>query len=185
MIMGDTVFRSLGQQSASKLLRSIKPGCIIDCVGQPASLDRDDAGTSSPDSEEVAEGQPRAVCETCIEFVAWSVQIVCPRVVSSRSNALPPQLLATLTSPLSRVQRIEDSGVRLSQSSSALGAIAQRKNKQNPAPARPMQKYKCPLSENDIVEVSYGIYVDECCCIVLLEAVRKEMHPSNSALSCL
>ena len=152
MIMGDTISHSLGQQSASKLMRRVKPGCIIDCVGAPASADE---GTSTAVDSQSGTGssgssQGRA---SSIEFVAESVTIVSPRVVSSRGAAPPLQLLAALTSPLSRVRGVEGGSMRLPQSSSAQSAGAHRKNRQAASASRPVQMYKCPLPDSDIIEV--------------------------------
>lgn len=125
--MGDTISQSLGQQSASKLMRSVKPGCVVDCVGSPAK-----------DAEDNQHGSSSAIC---LEFVALSVQIVAPRVVSSRGNALPLQLIATLN-PLAQMKDLQDGGVSSFLGSPALNAVAQRKRRQKPAPARPIKKYK-------------------------------------------
>lgn len=148
MIMGDNLSRSLGQQTASKVMRSVKPGCIIDCVGRPASIKVDPASCISNTEGDESRDPSHGSSEACMEFAAVSVQIVSPRVMSSRGSALPLQLLATLTSPLSRIQGIQEGAVRLSLDSS----ILQRKNKQHAAPAR-LPKYECPLSEDNIIEV--------------------------------
>jgi hypothetical protein len=114
MFMGDTISRSLGQQSASKLMRSMQPGCIIDCVGRPALGELHQASRTDYAGGELRDRSHSSGSDACTEFVALSVQIVSPRAVSSRGNAMPLQLLSTLTIPLSRVQRIEGDVARLS-----------------------------------------------------------------------
>ena len=178
MIMGDTISRSLGRQSASKLMRDVKPGCIIDCMGRPASLDEHtstDSDTSMRASSDSS--HTRGSSEACIEFVAESVTIVSPRVVSSRGNALPLQVLAALASPLYRVRGIDGGAMRLPQSSSALSAVAHRRKTGTTASSRPVQKYKCPLPDSDIIEVRYRCS--------MADANKLFLQPRrNSACSC-
>lgn len=142
MIMGATLARRIGEQSASKLMRSIKPGCIIDCVGRPAEA----AAVAAAAPRAAAAPAPAAVAE----FAAVSVSVVLTGAMSRRSEGMPLQTLAGLSNPLVAAGDAAGSG-------RGFPALARRPARVAGKGKERLEVYRCPLAEQDIVLVQLSM----------------------------
>lgn len=137
MLMGATLTRRIGEQSASKLVRSVKPGCIIDCVGRPAA--------DSPEGPSRGAGGAADVAE----FVAVSVVVVLVGALGRRSGGgVPLELLSDLSNPLVEISAaVVASGRAGAKGFAARPVRAPGKGKER------FEVYESPLADEDIVLV--------------------------------
>lgn len=138
MIMGETLVRRSGEQSASKLMRSVKPGCIVDCIGRPASA--------------AAAAAPPGARAGMLEFAAVSVTVVLAGAVSARGGSVPLQTLSDLANPLSTVN-----AAARAPGGPGFQPTLRRSLRANGTGRDEVDVYKCPLPAQDIVLVRHGI----------------------------
>lgn len=136
--MGATLTRRIGDQSASKLMRSVKPGCIIDCVGRPAAHSPAvPAGTGS--AADVA------------EFVAVSVAVVLAGALGRRSASVPLQTLSDLSNPLMGISAA--GAVTGGSGGKGFASLAVRPVRATGKGKEQFEVFKSPLADEDIVLV--------------------------------
>eukprot|EP00892_Ulva_mutabilis_P003121 jgi/Ulvmu1/1280/UM011_0004.1 len=133
MVMGATLLRRSGEQPAVKLMRSVKPGCIIDCVGRPAPL--------------ISGAEPGA-----LKFTAVSVTVVLPGAVSARGGSMPLQTLIDLSNPLVGGEAAAGRVLPQAGGKGFASALPRQVRAAGKGKAS-FEVYKCPLAAEDIVLV--------------------------------